>query len=91
MSLSGRCVVAGLGAEPAGHEAVVPWMLGRRCGGQARKSELIGLTSKLLLVHGRCLCEARRVGRRALGVAADQRFEDPALQLVKQAQSRRYR
>ena len=65
------------------HEAVRGLVRGRRAAVKARKSERQRLTS-LLLVHGRCYAGKARWTRPHWAWLADQRFEDPALQLVKQ-------
>jgi transposase len=65
------------------HEAVRGLTRGRRAAVKARKSERQRLNS-LLLVHGRCYAGKSRWTRSHWAWLADQRFGDPALQLVKQ-------
>lgn len=65
------------------HEAVRGLVRARRAAVKARKSERQRLSS-LLLVHGRCYAGKSRWTRPHWAWLADQRFADPALQLVKQ-------
>lgn len=65
------------------HEAVRGLVRARRAAVKARKSERQRLSS-LLLLHGRCYSGRSRWTRPHWMWLADQRFADPALQLVKQ-------